>query len=91
LRRVDGVLVSGDAVLTVDLNSVRGVMLGRQRLAGPPWYTTWDWHAAHRSIGALAKREPRVLAPGHGPALRTGTAQALHALAGRRVSDAMRG
>lgn len=26
LRRVDGVLVSGDAVLAVDLNSVRGVM-----------------------------------------------------------------
>ena len=66
LRRSDGVLIAGDAALTVDLNSVGGVLLGRQRVAGPPRYTTWDWRAARRSVGALADLEPRVLLPGHG-------------------------
>ena len=56
-------------------------MLGRQRVAGPPWYTTWDWPAATRSIRALAELEPRVLLPGHGRPLSVGTAAALGALA----------
>jgi deazaflavin-dependent oxidoreductase (nitroreductase family) len=81
LRPSDGVLMAGDAILTVDLNSVGGVLLGRQRVAGPPWYTTWDWPAAKRSIRALADLEPQVLLPGHGRPLSVGTAAALHALA----------
>jgi deazaflavin-dependent oxidoreductase (nitroreductase family) len=81
LRGSDGVVIAGDAVLTVDLNSVGGVLFGSQRVAGPPWYTTWDRQMAQRSVGALADLEPRVLAPGHGRPLTTGTAAALHALA----------
>jgi deazaflavin-dependent oxidoreductase (nitroreductase family) len=81
LRPKDGILIAGDAALTVDLNSVGGVLLGRQRVAGPPWYTTWDWPAATRSIRALADLEPRVLLPGHGRPLSAGTAAALGALA----------
>jgi deazaflavin-dependent oxidoreductase (nitroreductase family) len=81
LRASDGVLLAGDAALTVDLNSVGGVLLDRQRVAGPPWYTTWDWPAAQRSIRALAGLEPRVLLPGHGRPLTAETAAALHALA----------
>lgn len=57
------------------------MLCGRQRVAGPPRYTTWDWPAATRSIRALAELEPRVLAPGHGRPLSGGTAAALHALA----------
>ena len=45
-RPSDRVLLAGDAAFTVDLNSVGGVLLGRQRVAGPPRYTTWDWPAA---------------------------------------------
>jgi glyoxylase-like metal-dependent hydrolase (beta-lactamase superfamily II) len=81
LRPRDGVLIAGDAVLTVNLNSVGGALSGRQRVAGPPWYTTWDWLAAKRSIRALADLEPQVLAPGHGRPMTVGTAAALHALA----------
>jgi deazaflavin-dependent oxidoreductase (nitroreductase family) len=81
LRPKDGILIAGDAALTVDLNSLGGVVFGRQRLAGPPWYTTWDWPAATRSIRALADLEPRVLLPGHGRPLTVGTPAALHALA----------
>ena len=55
--------------------------MGRQQVAGPPWYTTWDWPAAKRSVGALAKLEPQVLLPGHGRPLTTGAAAVLHALA----------
>jgi glyoxylase-like metal-dependent hydrolase (beta-lactamase superfamily II) len=81
LRPSDGVLLAGDAALTVDLNTVGGVLVGRRRVAGPPRYTTWDWPAAQRSIRALADLEPRVLAPGHGRPLSVGTAAALAALA----------
>ncbi|NCC93826.1 MAG: MBL fold metallo-hydrolase [Opitutae bacterium] len=73
-RRSDRVLLSGDALLTVDLNSVRGMaswMLrrSRQRVAGPPWYSTWNWRSAMVSIAALAALEPSVLGPGHGTPL----------------------
>jgi glyoxylase-like metal-dependent hydrolase (beta-lactamase superfamily II) len=81
LRSSDGVLIAGDAALTVDLNSVGGVLLGRRRIAGPPRYTTWDWQMARRSLWVLADLEPQVLAPGHGRPLTAGTAAALHALA----------
>lgn len=81
LRRGDGVLITGDATVTVDLNSVTGVLTGRQRLAGPPRYTTWNRPAAVRSVAALAALQPQMLAPGHGLPLTTGTAGALHHLA----------
>jgi hypothetical protein len=65
----------------VDLNSVGGVPLGQQRVAGPPWYTTWNWPAGKRMVEVLADLEPRLLASGHGRPLTVGTAAALHALA----------
>jgi glyoxylase-like metal-dependent hydrolase (beta-lactamase superfamily II) len=86
-RRRDGVLVTGDAVLTVDLNSLVGVLRGVQQVAGPPVYTTWDRSAAAASIATLAALEPRVLAPGHGRALATGVTPALRALAERLDTD----
>jgi glyoxylase-like metal-dependent hydrolase (beta-lactamase superfamily II) len=66
-RSSDGVLITGDAVLTVDLNSLLGFLRGRQGVFGPPRYTTWDWAEAQQSITALAALEPQVLATGHGP------------------------
>ena len=66
-RRDDGVLITGDAVVTVDLNSLLGLLTTRQGVFGPPRYSTWDGAAAQRSIAALAALEPRVLATGHGP------------------------
>ena len=81
LRRRDGILIAGDAALTVDLNSVSGVLFGRQRVAGPPRYTTWDWPAAQRSVGVLAGLAAQVLLPGHGRPLTAGAASRLLALA----------
>ena len=79
--REDGVLITGDAVLTVDLNSLLGVLTGRQGVFGPPRYSTWDRSTAQRSIAALATLEPKVLATGHGRIRLDEAAQALQALA----------
>jgi len=80
-RRSDGVLITGDAVVTVDLSSLLGVLINNQGVYGPPRYSTWDETAAQRSITALAALEPRVLGTGHGPVWIDGAAQALQALA----------
>lgn len=70
-RTSDRVLITGDAIVTVDLNSfwgflLWGLRLNTQRVSGPPWYSTWNWRAAKESVTALAGLEPRVLASGHG-------------------------
>lgn len=65
-RGSDRVLITGDAVLTVDLNSVPGLLAGRHRVAGPPYISTWDWPAAKRAVATLASLRPAVLACGHG-------------------------
>ena len=65
-RRSDRVLITGDALVTVNLNSMWSLLLKKQRVSGPPWYTTWSWRAAKESITDLAKLDPLVLAGGHG-------------------------
>jgi len=86
-RTSDRVLITGDALVTVDLNSFWGFLLwalrqNRQRVSGPPWYSTWNRRAAKESVAALTRLEPRVLAPGHGvPMTGKGTARELHAFA----------
>ena len=80
-RAGDRVLIAGDAVLTVNLNSVRALLPGRPGAWGPPRYTTWNWPLAKESVAALARLEPLVLAGGHGrPMTGAGTAACLHAL-----------
>ena len=71
LRTSDRVLIAGDAVVTVNLNSLWGFLLwglrqSKPRVSGPPWYSTWDWQTAKKSVALLAGLEPRVLATGHG-------------------------
>ena len=70
-RTSDRVLITGDAIVTVDLNSFGGFLLwglrlNKQRVSGPPWYSTWNWRAAKESVAILARLKPRVLASGHG-------------------------
>jgi len=65
-RRSDRVLITGDALVTVDLNSVWGLLTSRQEVSGPPWYATWSWRVAKRSVAALAELGPLVVAGGHG-------------------------
>lgn len=83
-RPDDRVLIAGDAVLTLNFNSVPDLILARQQAAAPPRISTWDWPKAARSVAVLAELCPRVLACGHGsPMSGPGTAGALRDLARR--------
>lgn len=90
-RPDDGVLLTGDAVITLDVTSPRG-LLGRGTGAyGPPGLTTWDPQAATDSITRLADLEPRVLAGGHGvPLIGPVAAAALRQLARQRHTPGRR-
>jgi glyoxylase-like metal-dependent hydrolase (beta-lactamase superfamily II) len=86
-RTGDRVLITGDAIVTVDLNSfwgflLWGLRLNKQRISGPPWYSTWNWRTAKESVMVLAGLEPRMLASGHGvPMSGDEIARELHAFA----------
>lgn len=88
-RPGDRVVIAGDAVLTVEMNSVTSFTwwsLGwsRQRVSGPLWSSTWNRTAAERSIVNLADLAPAVLACGHGrPMTGSETAPALCDFAAR--------
>ena len=82
-RSGDGVLITGDAVVTVNLNSPQGILLGAPDLSGPPWYTTWNWKQSMDSVARLAELGPRMLAPGHGQPLALGTVSRLRAFGAR--------
>lgn len=86
-RPADRVLITGDAVLTVQMDSLWRFMLsttGRDTpgLSGPPRISTWNWTAAKQSLASLAELEPRVVASGHGlPMCGDGVAAELRAFA----------
>jgi glyoxylase-like metal-dependent hydrolase (beta-lactamase superfamily II) len=84
LRATDRVLITGDAVLTVNVNSVRALLAGGDTVAGPPWISTWNWPMAAQSVAGLAGLGADVLACGHGRPM-TGPAAAVRLthLAGR--------
>lgn len=91
-RPSDRLLITGDALVTLRVNSLAGMLAGRQGLSGPPWYTTAESTAARRSIRIIADLEPRVLASGHGePLAGPDTAARIEAFAvslGRRAGSA---
>jgi glyoxylase-like metal-dependent hydrolase (beta-lactamase superfamily II) len=73
-RPTDGVLITGDALVTVELNRVARLL--RPGLSEPPWYTTWNGRAARASIRDLAALAPDTVLPGHGaPLVGPGTAE----------------
>jgi len=72
------VLITGDAVLTVNPNSLPDLASRRHRLSGPPRFFTWSWTKATESVAALAVLEPRVVLTGHGRPM-AGPATALRA------------
>ncbi len=68
-RPNDRVLISGDALLTINLNSLWDFLRNKTRISGPPYVSTWNWTAAKESVDALARLDPTVLACGHGVVL----------------------
>jgi len=88
-RSSDGVLIAGDAVLTVNLTLGWGILSwmlkkSRPKVSNAPRYVAWDWKKAKESTAVLATLEPHVLAAGHGVPMTGGeTARELRAFAER--------
>ncbi|KAA2243580.1 MBL fold metallo-hydrolase [Chitinophaga agrisoli] len=81
-RERDGVLLTGDAVVTTQQESLWSVITQAKKLCGPPRYFTCNWHEAQRTVQKLADLEPSVIASGHGKPMKGNTMKAaLHRLA----------
>lgn len=65
-RESDGLLIAGDALTTMNLDSWRQQVKRRPELCIPPTPMTTDWEAARRSVEQLAALEPRAIGAGHG-------------------------
>lgn len=70
VRDEDRTVVAGDAVVTTRQESASAVMAQTPKVWRPPAYATTDWHLARRSVEAIARLEPELLATGHGVPLR---------------------
>ncbi|WP_042222800.1 MBL fold metallo-hydrolase [Oceanobacillus manasiensis] len=68
-RESDGLLFSGDAVITVRQDSLHKVLLQQAEVNGPPRYFTTDWQAAWDSVRKLAELKPETIISGHGSAM----------------------
>jgi len=65
-RDGDRVLLAGDALTTMDLDSWTATALERPEIDRPPAPLTPDWDAARHSVELLAELEPAVVGAGHG-------------------------
>lgn len=69
-READRVLLAGDAVTTMDLDSWEAQVTREPQLDRPPAPFTPDWRAARDSVQKLAELEPATIAAGHGVPMR---------------------
>ncbi len=65
-RERDRVLIAGDALATVNQESLITLTTLKRELRQPPAPLTTDWGAARDSINTLAGLRPNVIAAGHG-------------------------
>lgn len=80
-REEDRVLIAGDAVATMDLDSWAAIAAEAPQIDRPAAPFTTDWEAAHESVRTLLKLKPKVIAAGHGvPVFGPGIEPALRAL-----------
>ena len=73
-RREDGVLLAGDAITTVNLDSLLATAISVPRVSRPPAPSTSDWIAAAESVKLLADLRPFTIACGHGRPMSGGKA-----------------
>ena len=65
-REFDRMLIAGDAVATMDMDSWASQFSRKRELSRPPTPMTPDWRSAHASIDKLVALEPKAIAAGHG-------------------------
>jgi len=65
-RDADRLLIAGDALTTMDLDSWTAVALETPEIDRPPAPLTPDWDAARDSVRRLAELEPATVGAGHG-------------------------
>lgn len=68
-RERDGLLISGDAFVSVRQDSFYKVLTQKPEVCGPPRYLTTDWQSAKTSVETLLSLQPRIVIPGHGVSL----------------------
>jgi glyoxylase-like metal-dependent hydrolase (beta-lactamase superfamily II) len=73
-RRSDGALIAGDAVTTMNLDSLIGTLMRKPELCRPPKPATTNWQRTHESVRKLAELRPSLIAAGHGPPMRNAAA-----------------
>jgi hypothetical protein len=69
-RRSDAVLLAGDPVTTMNLDSFLGTVARRRRVRPPLVPATTDWKSARQSVEVLASLRPSLIAAGHGVPMR---------------------
>jgi glyoxylase-like metal-dependent hydrolase (beta-lactamase superfamily II) len=65
-RESDGVLIAGDAFVTVKQDEFYKVLVQKEEVCGPPPYLTTDWKSAKDSVWKLYGLNPSVAITGHG-------------------------
>lgn len=86
-RKTNGTLLAGDALATMDMDSWSSQLTRKRKLSRPPAPFTPDWASAQRSIKALARLKPSIVAAGHGlPMAGPHVAEELQGLAGGLIS-----
>ncbi len=65
-RKSDGILLAGDAITTVNSESLLAILTKKQQISRPPVVSTLNWPQARESVARLAALHPVLLAAGHG-------------------------
>lgn len=74
-REKDRTLVSGDAFVTTNQESLLSVIRQTPEIHRPPAYFTPNWRLARQSVRDLADLQPTIVASGHGLPMRGKTMQ----------------
>ncbi len=69
-RPEDRIVLAGDALSTMDLDTFTGILTKRLTLQPPPAPATYNWPQAHESVQRLADLKPSIVAAGHGKPFR---------------------
>lgn len=65
-KKDDRILLAGDAVTTMNLDSLLDTLATRQQICRPPVPGTTNWMQARESVRKLAALRPEVIGAGHG-------------------------